>query len=109
MTLTTETLPTALDLLHCLPTLLPLMVTPPVVNLDMLNVLKRESRHCAHVLWVGPSCTEPLFSQINQIFHGESFITDTHPLKLHMMLMNSTYRCPRTKRPLLFEYDAILQ
>ncbi len=104
-----ESLPTALDLLHRLPTLLPLTAEPPTVTLDTLDVLKRESRRRAHVLWVGPSQPEPLFSQINQIFRDEGFITDTRPLKLHMTLMNSTYRRPRTKRPQPFEYDTILR
>ncbi|KAK0191554.1 hypothetical protein F5146DRAFT_1138390 [Armillaria mellea] len=84
MNLTTESLPTALDLLHRLPTLLPLIAAPPMVTLDTLDVLKRESRRHAHALWVGPSQHEPLFNQINQIFRDEGFITDTRPLKLHM-------------------------
>ncbi|KAK0447990.1 kinase A anchor protein [Armillaria borealis] len=109
MNLTPESLPTALDLLHRLPTLLQLTAAPPTVTLDTLDVLKRESRRRAHVLWVGPSQPEPLFSQINQIFRDEGFITDTRPLKLHMTLMNSTYRRPRTKRPQPFDYDAILR
>ncbi|SJL01283.1 uncharacterized protein ARMOST_04601 [Armillaria ostoyae] len=94
MNLTPESLPTALDLLHRPPTLLPLTATPPTITLDTLDVLKRESRRRAHVLWVGPSQPEPLFSQINQIFRDEGFITDTRPLKLHMTLMNSSYRRP---------------
>ncbi|KAK0226947.1 kinase A anchor protein, partial [Armillaria nabsnona] len=109
MNLTPESLPIALDLLHRLPTLLPLTAAPPTITLDTLDVLKRESHRRAHVLWVGPSQPEPLFSQINQIFRDEGFITDTRPLKLHMTLMNSTYRRPRTKRPQPFEYDAILR
>ncbi|PBL01838.1 hypothetical protein ARMGADRAFT_230757 [Armillaria gallica] len=109
MNLTPESLPTALDLLHRLPTLLPLTAAPPTITLNTLDVLKRESRRRAHVLWVGPSQPEPLFSQINQIFRDEGFITDARPLKLHMALMNSTYRRPRTKRPQPFEYDAILR
>ncbi|KAK0191546.1 hypothetical protein F5146DRAFT_1197746 [Armillaria mellea] len=90
------------------PTLIPLTAAPPTITLDTLDVLKRESRHRAHVLWVGPSQPEPLFNQINQIFHDEGFITDTRPLKLHMTLMNSTYKRPRTKRPQPFDYDALL-
>ncbi|PBK65714.1 hypothetical protein ARMSODRAFT_433342 [Armillaria solidipes] len=109
MNLTPGSLPTALDLLHRLPTLLPLTAAPPTVTLDTLDVLKRESRCRAHVLWVGPSQPEPLFGQINQIFRDEGFITDTRPLKLHMTLMNSSYRRPRTKRPQPFDYDAILR
>ncbi|PBK65685.1 hypothetical protein ARMSODRAFT_1022130 [Armillaria solidipes] len=109
MNLTPESLPTAFDLLHRLPTLLPLTAAPPAVTLDTLDVLKRESRRRAHVLWVGPSQPEPLFSQINQIFRDEGFITDTRPLKLHMTLMNSSYRRPRTKRSQPFEYNAILR
>ncbi|KAK0183821.1 kinase A anchor protein [Armillaria mellea] len=108
MNLTTESLPTALDLLHRLPTLLPLTATPPAITLNTLDVLKRESRRRAHVLWVGPSQPEPLFNQINQIFRDEGFITDTRPLKHHMTLMNSSYRRPRTKRSHPFDYDAIL-
>ncbi len=103
MNLTPESLPTALDLLHRLPTLLPLAAARPTVTLDTLDVLKRESRRRAHVLWVGPSQPKPLFSRINEIFRDEGFITDTRPLKLHM-----TYRRPRTKRPQPFDYDAIL-
>ncbi|KAK0447987.1 kinase A anchor protein [Armillaria borealis] len=109
MTLTTESLPTALDLLQRLSTLLPLTAAPPTVSVDTLDVLKRESRCRARVLWVGPSQPEPLFSQINQIFRDEGFITDTRPLKLHMTLMNSIYRRPRTKRSQPFDYDAILR
>ncbi|KAK0231428.1 kinase A anchor protein, partial [Armillaria fumosa] len=109
MNLTPESLPTALDLLHRLPTLLPLTAAPPTITLDTLDVLKRESRGRAHVLWAGPSQPEPLFNQINQIFCDEGFITDTRPLKLHMTLMNSTYRRPRPKRPQSFDYDAILR
>ncbi|SJL01265.1 uncharacterized protein ARMOST_04583 [Armillaria ostoyae] len=109
MNFTPESLPTALDLLHRLPTLLPLTAAPPTITLDTLDVLKRESRRRVHVLWVGPSQPEPLFSQINQIFRDEGFIIDTRPLKLHMTLMNSSYRRPRTKRPQPFEYDAILR
>ncbi|KAK0231421.1 hypothetical protein IW262DRAFT_1292315 [Armillaria fumosa] len=101
MNLTTEPLPTALDLLHRLPTLLSLTAAPPTIASDTLNVLKKESRCCAH--------PEPLFNKINQIFRDEGFITDTRPLKLHMTLMNSTYRRPRTIRPQPFEYDAILR
>ncbi|PBK65705.1 hypothetical protein ARMSODRAFT_433248 [Armillaria solidipes] len=108
MNLTPESLPTALDLLQRLPTLLPLTAAPPTITLDTLDVLKRESRRRAHVLCVGPSQPEPLFSQINQIFRDEGFITDMRSLKLHMTLMNSTYRRPRTKRPQPFDYDAIL-
>ncbi|KAK0490402.1 kinase A anchor protein [Armillaria novae-zelandiae] len=108
MNLTPESLPTALDLLHRLPTLFPLKAVAPMITLDTLDVLKRESRHRAHVLWVGPSQPEPLFNQINQIFRDEGFITDTRPLKLHMTLMNSTYRRPRTKRAQPFEYDVTL-
>ncbi|KAK0498143.1 kinase A anchor protein [Armillaria luteobubalina] len=108
MNLTTESLPTALDLLYRLPTLLSLTATAPTVTLDTLDVLKRESRRRAHVLWVGPSQPEPLFDQINQIFRDEGFITDTRPLKLHMTLMNSTYRRPRAKRPQPFDYDVLL-
>ncbi|KAK0490408.1 hypothetical protein IW261DRAFT_1431961, partial [Armillaria novae-zelandiae] len=106
--LTTESLPTALELLHHLPTLLLLRVVPPTITLDDLDVLKRESHCRAHVSWVGPLRPEPLFSQINQIFRDEGFIIDTRPLKLHMTLMNSTYRRPRLKCPQPFEYDAIL-
>ncbi len=109
MNLTPESLPTALDLLHRLPTLLPFTATPPTITLDTLDVLKKETRRRAHVLWIGLSQPEPLFSQINRIFRDEGFITDTRPLKLHMTLMNSTYRRPRTKRPQPFDYDAILQ
>ncbi|KAK0452003.1 kinase A anchor protein [Desarmillaria tabescens] len=109
MNLTPETLPTALDLLHRLPTLLPLTDMAPTVTLDTLDVLRRESRRRAHVLWVGPSQPIPLFSRINEIFREEGFITDMRPLKLHMTLMNSTYRRPRTKRPQPFEYDGILR
>ncbi|PBK71574.1 hypothetical protein ARMSODRAFT_780320 [Armillaria solidipes] len=107
--LTPESLPTDIDLLYRLPTLLPLTTAPPTVTLDTLDVLRRESRRRAHVLWVGPSQPEPLFSQIYQIFRDEGFITDTRPLKLHMTLMNSTYRRPRTRRPRAFEYDSILR
>ncbi|PBL01783.1 hypothetical protein ARMGADRAFT_1071291 [Armillaria gallica] len=90
-----------------LPTLLPLTDVPPTITLDTLDVLERESRRRAHVLWIGPSQPEPLFIQINLIFHDEGFITDTRPLKLHMTLTNSTYRRHRTKRTQLFEYDNI--
>ncbi|KAG7446108.1 uncharacterized protein BT62DRAFT_153240 [Guyanagaster necrorhizus] len=109
MNLTPESLPTALDLLFRLPTLLPLTAVPPTVTLDTLDVLKTESRRRAHVLYVGPSQPEPLFTQINKIFRDEGLITDTRPLKLHMTLMNSTNRRPRTRRPQAFEYDTILQ
>ncbi|KAK0498159.1 hypothetical protein EDD18DRAFT_79218 [Armillaria luteobubalina] len=108
MNLTAESLPTVLDLLHRLPTLLPLTATAPTVTFDTLDVLKRESRRRAHVLWVGPSQPEPLFSQINQIFRNEFFITDTRPLKLRMTPMNSTYRRPRAKRPQPFDYDVLM-
>ncbi|KAK0452000.1 uncharacterized protein EV420DRAFT_1645939 [Desarmillaria tabescens] len=94
MNLTSETLPTALELLRNLPFLLPLTDVAPTVTLDTLDVLRRESRRRAHILW---------------IFREEGFITDTRPLKLHMTLMNSTYRRPRTKRPQPFEYDRILR
>ncbi|PBL01834.1 hypothetical protein ARMGADRAFT_1071328 [Armillaria gallica] len=90
MNIIPESLPTAICLLHHLPTLLPLTATPPTITLDTLD-------------------HEPLFGQINQIFRDEAFTTGTRPLKLHMTLMNSTYRRPRTKRPQPFDYDAILQ
>ncbi|KAK0437295.1 uncharacterized protein EV420DRAFT_1588500 [Desarmillaria tabescens] len=109
MNLTSESFPIALDLLHRLPTLLPLTDVAPTVTLDTFDVLRRESRRRVHVLWIGPSQPMPLFSQINEIFREEGSITDTRPLKLHMTLMNSTYRRPRTKRPLPFEYDGILR
>ncbi|KAK0498155.1 hypothetical protein EDD18DRAFT_1350777 [Armillaria luteobubalina] len=109
MNLTTESFPTALDLLHRLPTLLLLTANPPTIILDTLDVVKRESRRRAHVLWVGPSKPEHLLSQINQIFRDEGFITDTRPLKLHMTLTNSTYRRPRAKCPQAFDYDAVLR
>ncbi|KAK0498140.1 hypothetical protein EDD18DRAFT_1350762 [Armillaria luteobubalina] len=91
MNLTTESLPTALDILYRLPTLLPLTATASTITLDTLDVLKRESRRRAH------------------IFREEGFITDTLPLKLHITLMDSTYRRPRAKRPQAFDYDAVLR
>ncbi|KAK0458017.1 uncharacterized protein EV420DRAFT_1643364 [Desarmillaria tabescens] len=87
--LTPETLPIALNLLHC-PTLLPIIDPPPTITLDTLDVLRRESCLFAHVLWVGPSISSRAFVQpINEIFRDEGFITDTRLLKLHMTLMNN--------------------
>ncbi|KAK0231438.1 hypothetical protein IW262DRAFT_1263225, partial [Armillaria fumosa] len=97
MNLTPESLPNVLDLLHRLPTLLPLTATPPMITLDTLDVLKKESRRRAHVLWVGPSQPEPLA------------LSPTRVLKLHTTLMNSTYGRPRTKCSQPFDYDAILR
>ncbi|KAK0451994.1 uncharacterized protein EV420DRAFT_1645934 [Desarmillaria tabescens] len=54
MTLTTETLPTALDLLHHLPTLPPASA-PTIVTLD---ILRRESRRRAHV-HLAPTSVQP--------------------------------------------------
>ncbi|KAK0483046.1 hypothetical protein EDD18DRAFT_1017554, partial [Armillaria luteobubalina] len=78
------------------------------ITLDTLDVLKRESRRRAHVLWIGPSQPEPLFNKINQILRDKGFITNTRPLKLHMTLMNCTYRRPRANRPQPFDYDVLL-
>ncbi len=43
------------------------------------------------------------------MFRDEGFVTDRHPLQLHMTLMNGTYKRPRTKHPLPFEHDGILR
>ncbi|KAK0447978.1 hypothetical protein EV421DRAFT_1671390, partial [Armillaria borealis] len=45
---------------------------------------------------------------INEIFRDEGFIIDTRLLKLHMTLMNSTYRRPRAKQPQPFDHGSIL-
>ncbi|KAK0498163.1 hypothetical protein EDD18DRAFT_1103764 [Armillaria luteobubalina] len=94
MNLTPESLQTALDL-HRLLTLLPFPATPLMIILDTLDVLKRESRCDAHVLWVGPSQPEPLFSQINEIFPQRSF--------------HHQHVRPKTKRLRPFDYSAIIR
>ncbi len=60
-----ESLPTGLDILYRLPILLSLTDVPPTITFYTLDVLKREFRRRAHVLWIGPSRPEPLFSQVN--------------------------------------------
>ncbi|KAK0421669.1 hypothetical protein EV421DRAFT_850897 [Armillaria borealis] len=109
MNLSAESLPTAFDLPHRLTTLRPLSSVSLTITLGTLDIIKREFRRRSHVLWAGPSQTEPLFSQINEMFRDEGFITDRRPLQLHMMLMNSTYKRPRTKHLQPFEYYGILR
>ncbi|KAK0452008.1 uncharacterized protein EV420DRAFT_1482347 [Desarmillaria tabescens] len=97
MNLTPETLPTALDLLHRLSTLLLLTDMAPTVTLDTLDVLRRESRRRAHVLWVGPSQPEPLFSRINEIFRMlECFgMQESEFSELPMAVTMGSYDAPR--------------
>ncbi|KAK0498167.1 hypothetical protein EDD18DRAFT_1461249 [Armillaria luteobubalina] len=94
MNLTTESPSTAPDLLHCLPTL-------PRSQLRPLSPSAPST--CSR----GNPAAVP--TSYGLIFHDEGFIIGRCPLKLHMTLMNSTYRRPRTKRPQAFDYNAILR
>lgn len=98
----------ALALLQRLPALLSLTdAAPPSIQLDHIDVLKRDGKRRAHVLYISSRKTEQLYTlctRIHAIFRKEGFITERRPLKLHMTLMNTKFSRPT--RP--FPFDALI-